>query len=218
MAETDEKKMEEAREVVEQVSEVERLKAELEGRETAKEAAAARAKDEAGVLVSPKAREYERATQRLAVVRVRGPVGVRRDIEDTMRMLKLLKRNWCVLVDDRPSYVGMLEKIKDYATWGEVEPEVVAELLRKRGELEGGRRLTDEYIREHTGYDGIDEFAEAYCEFEVELDDIPGLKPFFRLHPPRGGYERGGIKKPFTLGGALGYRGKYINDLLMRMI
>jgi len=191
---------------------------ELEKPETASEAARKRAETGEGVKVSPDAREYERATKRLAVVRVRGRVGVRYDIEDTMRMLKLLRRNWCVLIDDRPSYLGMLQKIKDYVTWGEVRPEVVAELLRKRGELEGGKPVTDEYVAEHTDYDGIDEFAEAYCNFEAELDDIPGLKPFFRLHPPRGGYERGGIKKPFVLGGALGYRGEHINDLLMRMI
>nr|WP_226988645.1 50S ribosomal protein L30 [Methanopyrus kandleri] len=186
--------------------------------ETASEAAARRAKEDIGVKVSPEAREYERATTRLAVVRVRGPVGVRRDIEDTMRMLKLLRRNWCVLIDDRPSYLGMLQKIKDYVTWGEVEPDTVAALLKKRGELEGGRPVTDEYVSEHTEYDSVEEFARAYCEFEAELDDIPKLKPFFRLHPPRGGYERGGIKKPYTLGGALGYRGKAINDLLERMI
>lgn len=38
------------------------------------------------------------------------------------------------------------------------------------------------------------------------------------LHPPRGGFERKGIKMPFAKGGALGYRGKEINALLKRMI
>lgn len=40
----------------------------------------------------------------------------------------------------------------------------------------------------------------------------------FRLHPPRGGYERKGIKVPFSLGGALGYRGAAINNLITRML
>lgn len=43
-------------------------------------------------------------------------------------------------------------------------------------------------------------------------------KPFFRLQPPRKGFERKGIKKPFAFGGALGYRGEKINDLLERML
>jgi large subunit ribosomal protein L30 len=38
------------------------------------------------------------------------------------------------------------------------------------------------------------------------------------LHPPRGGYERKGRKLPYTQGGAAGYRGREINDLIKRMI
>lgn len=44
------------------------------------------------------------------------------------------------------------------------------------------------------------------------------LKGFFRLHPPVGGYERKGIKTSFANGGALGYRGDKINDLIKRML
>lgn len=40
----------------------------------------------------------------------------------------------------------------------------------------------------------------------------------FRLHPPRGGFERKGIKVPFTVGGVLGYRGNAINDLISKML
>jgi large subunit ribosomal protein L30 len=37
------------------------------------------------------------------------------------------------------------------------------------------------------------------------------------LHPPRGGFERKGIKVPFTTGGALGNRGDKIVDLIEKM-
>ncbi|NQU79820.1 uL30 family ribosomal protein [Candidatus Woesearchaeota archaeon] len=40
----------------------------------------------------------------------------------------------------------------------------------------------------------------------------------FHLHPPRGGFERKGIKRNFVQGGAIGYRGTKINDLIKRMI
>lgn len=43
-------------------------------------------------------------------------------------------------------------------------------------------------------------------------------RQFFRLHPPRGGFERKGIKVPFSRGGAYGYRGKEINELIRRML
>jgi len=53
---------------------------------------------------------------------------------------------------------------------------------------------------------------------EAKISDIPELKHMFRLNPPTGGHERKGIKKPYALGGALGYRGKEINELIGRMI
>jgi large subunit ribosomal protein L30 len=44
------------------------------------------------------------------------------------------------------------------------------------------------------------------------------LKKYFLLHPPRGGFERKGIKAPFTSGGVLGYRGDKMNELLRKML
>ena len=44
------------------------------------------------------------------------------------------------------------------------------------------------------------------------------LKPFFRLHPPKGGFERKGIKKTFKEGGVLGDRGKEMSKLVERML
>lgn len=153
--------------------------------------------------------------QRVAVVRVRGNIGVRRDIRDTLKMLNLTRVNHCVFIDTRPTYKGMLQKVKDYVTWGEVTAQDVAMILRHRGELEGGKKLTDEYIRENTPFKSIEEFAKAFVEFKAELKDIPKLKKVFRLHPPRKGYE--GIKRSFKEGGALGYRGREIGKLLYRM-
>ncbi len=40
----------------------------------------------------------------------------------------------------------------------------------------------------------------------------------FRLNPPRKGYSKKGSKLPFVVGGALGYRGDKINDLIQRMV
>ncbi|MBN1275160.1 uL30 family ribosomal protein [Candidatus Woesearchaeota archaeon] len=39
----------------------------------------------------------------------------------------------------------------------------------------------------------------------------------FALHPPRGGFERKGIKKPFSTGGALGDRKERMDELIKRM-
>lgn len=153
---------------------------------------------------------------RLAVVRVRGRAGVRKEVEDTLRMLRLTRVNHCTLIDDRKQYLGMLEKVKDYVTWGEVDAEAVERLLKLRGELQGGGKLSDGYLQKNTRFKSIEAFAREFVAHRAELKDIPGLKPFFRLHPPRKGY--GGIKRSVREGGALGRREALgMKNLLYRM-
>ena len=152
---------------------------------------------------------------KLALIRIRGRVNVKRPVKDTLAMLRLHKVNHLVIVDDTPSYKGMIQKVKDYITWGEINAETLAKLIEKRGRLQGNKRVTEEYVQEKLGM-SIKEFAEKVINGEMKLSDLPGLKPVFRLHPPRKGYRS--IKRPFKLGGAFGYRGEKINDLLLRMM
>ncbi len=69
-------------------------------------------------------------------------------------------------------------------------------------------------IKDHIAYGEID--AET-LKLMQEKRSVPNKK-IFTLHPPRGGFERKGIKKDFTVGGALGNRGEKINDLIKKML
>jgi large subunit ribosomal protein L30 len=149
-----------------------------------------------------------------AVVRMRGTVNVNRKIKDTLSMLRLHRRYHCVVVPVTDSYRGMLQVVKDYVAFGEVNADTLATILRKRGRLTGDVRLTDEYVREKTGYNSIEEFAKAVIEGKASLKDLPDLKPVFRLHPPRGGLKN--IKWQYPRGN-LGYHGEDINKLLYKM-
>ena len=153
----------------------------------------------------------------LLVIRIRGQVDVPSDVEHTLKLLRLHKRYHATLVKDTPQILGMLKKAEPYITWGEPSLETVVALLRKRGRIRGNEKLTDEYVRKHTKFNSIEELAKAIYDCEVSLKDIPGLKPVFRLHPPRKGF-KGTIKKHFVVGGAYGYRGVHINDLVLRML
>ena len=157
----------------------------------------------------------ERGRKCIAVVRVRGVSDVRSDISDTLKMLRLHKNCHATLLDDRPAYLGMLRKVQNLVTWGEVSKETIALLLRKRGRLVGDKPITDEYAQK-LGYKNLDELAEAIHQLKVEFNKLPGIKPVFRLHPPRKGY-KGKVKKSYKAGGVTGYRGEAINDLLRRM-
>lgn len=152
----------------------------------------------------------------IAVIRIRGHVNVNRDIEATMKMLNLTRVNHCTLVKENASYLGMLQKAKDYITHGPIEAEVLTELISKRGMLAGDRPITEGYVKEHTEYESIEEFAQAIVEGRADLHELSGMKPVFRLHPPVRGYR--GIKRHYNAGGTLGNRGEAINELIRRMI
>ncbi len=151
-----------------------------------------------------------------AVIRVRGTVNIKEDIEDTMEMLRLNRVNHCVVIPDTPSYRGMLQKVKDYVTWGEIDEPTMTQLLLLRGRIDGGHPISEGFVRENTEYDSIGELAKAVCDNKLNLSKIDGFKPVFRLNPPRKGYRT--IKRAYSVGGALGYRGKDINALLERMM
>jgi len=153
---------------------------------------------------------------KLALIRLRSGIRARGEVRDTLAMLRLHRINHLVIVDDTPSYRGMIQKVKDYITWGEIDKETLVKLLRKRGRLVGNKPITDEYVHEKLGM-SIEEFAEKVINGEMKLKDLPNIKPVFRLHPPRGGL-KGSKKRSFKEGGALGYRGEKINELIERML
>ena len=150
-----------------------------------------------------------------AVVQVRGVVKTRRDIKDTLKMLRLHHINHCVLVQDTPENLGMIRKVKDYVAYGEVDAPTIETLLITRGRIIGDAPLTDEYVKSNSTYTSIADLAKALAGGEIKLRDVPGLKPMLRLHPPRKGYKT--TKRTFPQGGALGYYGQEINSLLYKM-
>ncbi|MDY6930319.1 MAG: 50S ribosomal protein L30 [Halobacteriota archaeon] len=150
-----------------------------------------------------------------AVVRLRGNVNVRPEIKDTLKMLRLNRINHCVLLQENPHYEGMIKKVKDYIAWGKIDLEALELLLKERGRLEGGDRLSDEYVKNNTDYDGIKALASALHTGDLQLKDIPKFKPIFRLHPPRKGHK--GTKKTFNEGGVIGCHFDEINKLLYKM-
>ncbi len=141
---------------------------------------------------------------KLAVVRLRGRVGLRRDVKTTMEMLNIVRTHSCAVVDNNPSMAGMIKKVKDFVTFGEIDDDTLKLLVEKKAKPYKGRVKDSK---------GLIEYKSKYFEFNKKK-----YMPCFRLDPPKGGFERMGIKKSFKQGGSLGDRGKKINDLIKRMI
>jgi len=151
-----------------------------------------------------------------AVIRVRGQPDVNVNIRRTMELMNLTRVNHCVIVPEDDVTKGMLQKAKDYITWGEVNEVTLAEMIKVRGRLSGDDPVTDEYLAANTEFGSIAEMSKAIMNGGYKIKDIENVKAVFRLHPPAKGYE--GNKRSYRNGGALGYRGEAINDLIARML
>ena len=153
----------------------------------------------------------------ILAIRVRGQVRVRPQIEDTLNKLQLIKLHHAKLLKLTPSIEGMITKAKDYITWGEVGEDMIDQLLSKRGRLTGNRRLTDDYVKKNSSYSSISTFAKALASGKASLADVEGLKPVFRLTPPKKGF-KGKKYLAVGMGGITGYRGADIKALAIRMM
>ncbi len=142
------------------------------------------------------------AGKKVAVVLIRGTTRAPHFVCRALEVLNLHRVNHAVVVVDTPAIKGMIMKVKDYVTWGEITEETFAELLGKRGELYQGR-LQDSKKKYH---------------YRVLKVNGKSYKPCFRLNPPTKGFGRKGTKVAYAASGGLGYRGEAINDLIKRML
>ncbi len=155
--------------------------------------------------------------QMIAVVRLKGNAGMPVGLRKTYELLRLYKKYHCIVIPNTPEYIGMLTKVRDSATWGEIDRETCRLILEKRGRLPGNQRLDEGYAKKKLGMT-IDQFVEEVLAFKKQLKDLPGLKLFFKLTPPVRGFESKGVKEQYSLGGSLGYRKDKINELIKRMV
>jgi large subunit ribosomal protein L30 len=152
-----------------------------------------------------------------AIVRLRGTVNVSPDIRYALTLLRLHRVNHCALLEENAYTQGMLAKVKDYVAWGPISEETLVTLLKTRGRLTGGQRLTEDYVRAQTPFGSLPELAHALLAGTVTMRSLEQyhIKPLLRLHPPRKGLR--GKKRSYQQGGALGYHGEQINALLYKM-
>lgn len=152
------------------------------------------------------------------IVRVRSDRGVERSIRDTMAMMNLTRVNHATIVPENSTYAGMLQKSKDFVTWGVVDAGTIENLLKERGRMVGDKPVDDAAIKAGSDFKSVKDFSKALASGEATMKSVDGLKPVLRLHPPRGSKGWGGIKRAFSVGGALGFRGEEISSLAERMI
>ncbi len=142
---------------------------------------------------------------KLAVIRIRGVRKIDPRIKRTLELMRLERPNHCVLVDDSPQTLGMLNVIKDYVTFGPISEEMIFAILMKKGKKDSS------LLRVSLKDDGVKVVAKEIFGGKAVVDFA---NPVFRLRPPSKGYKD--IKSPYPKGD-LGRR-EDIAPLLKRMI
>ncbi|HEY7507150.1 MAG TPA: 50S ribosomal protein L30 [Nitrososphaera sp.] len=148
------------------------------------------------------------------VVRIKGTVNIPAWAKMTLDGLNLDRRFRATVVPDSPEYVGMLKKVKDIVAWTKADSGIVKELLEKRGRKTGYKPLTKADLPKE--YKSIDDFAAAIAENKVSMSKIDGIKPWFALGPPKGGFKRK-TKTQYTQHGVLGDDSELV-EIVKRML
>ena len=137
----------------------------------------------------------------IIVIRISGMVNVPKGIEESMHRIRLRRKYSAVLIKPSTENLCLLKEIRNHVAFGKIDKETLIELIKKRAEPLKGIRLDAEKV-----ISGLE---------KKTVSDL-GIKPFFRLHPPRGGIDS---KKHFGINkGVLGDNEEKINDLIRRML
>ena len=169
------------------------------------------------VEIAPK-QEQEPVEHYLVAIRLDGSPTVRHPEELTMSALRMKSRFSAVLLQDNPSVRGMLRRIKDHVTWAEAKKEDIATLLSNRAMTKEGLGVTSEFLKKNAGLAGLEEAVSSLYSGKLTLAKLweIGITPYFRLHPPSGGFPKSS-KRPFTDSGELGFRKEGLHRLLAKM-
>lgn len=162
--------------------------------------------------------ERESIQRYLIAVRVDGAPTVKPPEQSTLDALRMKTRFSAVLLQDNPSVRGMLQRAKDHVTWGEAKKDDIKLLLSSRARTSEGLGISSKFVKQKTTFAGLSELLSELHSGKFTLAKLweIGVKPVFRLHPPRGGFAKSS-KRAFTEGGELGYRKDGLRDLLTKM-
>ena len=148
------------------------------------------------------------------VVRIKGTVNIPTWARTTLDGLNLDRRFRATIVPETPESLGMLKKVKEVVAWTKADAGIVKELLEKRGKKAGFKPITKADLPKE--YKNIDALAEAIAENKVAMSKIEGIKPWFALSPPRGGFKRK-TKQQYSQAGVLGDDSE-LGEIVRRMI
>jgi large subunit ribosomal protein L30 len=148
------------------------------------------------------------------VVRIKGTVNIPRWAQVTLDGLNLDRRYRATIVPESDEYLGMLRKVKEVVAWTKADAGIVKELLEKRGRKTGYKPIGKSDLPKE--YKSMDDLATAIADNKVAISKLEGIKPWFALSPPKGGFKRK-TKTQYAQDGILGEDGELV-EIVKRML
>jgi large subunit ribosomal protein L30 len=137
----------------------------------------------------------------IIIIRISGLVEIPKEVKETLFRTRLRKKYTAILLQDNPENKKLLNHIRNFVAYGQINQETLIELVKKRAKTLGKKKIDAEQISK---------------ELSNKSPEELGIKPVFHLHPPRGGIN---TKAHFPLKkGVLGDNKEKINDLVRRML
>ena len=94
------------------------------------------------------------------VVRIKGQADCPYWATTTMTLLKLDKKYRATILPAKENTLGMLNKVKHYVSWIELDASLAKELIDKKARKSGYQKITTEDLKE-LGFASSDELASA---------------------------------------------------------
>lgn len=137
----------------------------------------------------------------IIAIRISGLIGVPKNIKSLLYRMRLRKKYSAVLVKPTEENMKILRMLRNHIAFGDINEKTLVRLIDERAKPEKKVKLDAKKVTE---------------ELKKKRLENLGIKPFFRLHSPRGGIDS---KKHFGIGkGVLGDNKKSINNLVERML
>lgn len=170
------------------------------------------------------------------VVRMKGTVNVPQWANLTLENLHLNKKFRATIIPENNQTLGMLRKVKELVSWTSIDKEFIKEFIEKKGRLiesnlgtktatagvqvnnvnNNDSKSSDEgENKKSLSYD-FEKIATDISQNQTYLSKITGIKPWFALNPPRGGFKKKS-KRSFSQDGILG-ENKELVSLVRRMM
>jgi large subunit ribosomal protein L30 len=150
----------------------------------------------------------------LLVVNLHGAINSSAPVRKALNELWVVRKFSASVVGDDAPTVGMLKRCKDYVAWTPIEEGLLSDLLEKKGMVSTTRRLDQDALKK-LGFKNHKDMAAKMVKEQSRLSANPGVLPFFRLAPPRGGFRRS-LRRQSTEKGMLGNNPK-LEEVVRRM-